>query len=131
MTEPPPPAASSAVGGDPAVPQDASQVQVNVPCTGGVVNAVQDGVLNVYQWKPAYRIEEFPAAPRPVWLSPRAGTAVDAVAGGSRVVPFTGRGEDLQKLTDWRDDKAMPRLGMRLLHGPGGSGQDPTGCSFR
>ncbi|MEU6726336.1 tetratricopeptide repeat protein [Nonomuraea wenchangensis] len=123
MTEPP-----SSASGVPAMPQD--KVQVNAPGAGGVVNAVQDGVLNVYQWKPAYRIEDFPAAPRPVRPSRVRAQPSLLLRAGSRVVPFTGRQEDLRKLAGWRDDEAVPGLGVRLLHGPGGQGKTRLAARF-
>ncbi|MGW2150773.1 tetratricopeptide repeat protein [Nonomuraea bangladeshensis] len=118
MTEPP----SSASG----VPK----VQVNAPAAGGVVNAVQDGVLNVYQWKPAYRIEDFPAEPRPVRPARVRAQPSLLLRAGSRVVPFTGRREDLRKLAGWRDDEDAPGLGVRLLHGPGGQGKSRLAARF-
>ncbi|MEU4508219.1 tetratricopeptide repeat protein [Nonomuraea wenchangensis] len=123
MTEPPSP-----VGAGPAVPQ--GKVQVNAPGAGGVVNAVQDGVLNVHQWKPAYRIEDFPTAPRPVRPARVRAQPSLLLRAGSRVVPFTGRQEDLRTLTGWRDDEDAPGLGLRLLHGPGGQGKTRLAARF-
>ncbi|MEV0629687.1 tetratricopeptide repeat protein [Nonomuraea wenchangensis] len=120
MTEPP-----SLAG---AVPQ--GKVQVNAPGAGGVVNAVQDGVLNVHQWKPAYRIEDFPAEPRPVRPARARAQPSLLLRAGSQVVPFTGRQEDLRTLTGWRDDEAAPGLGVRLLHGPGGQGKTRLAARF-
>ncbi|MEU4697410.1 tetratricopeptide repeat protein [Nonomuraea dietziae] len=130
MTDSPRPAAPSAVGGDASGPQAASLVQVNAPGPGGVVNAVQGGVLNVYQWKPAYQIEEFPAEPRPVQPARARAQPSLLLRAGSRVVPFTGRQDELRRLIGWRDDEDMPGLGVRLLHGPGGQGKTRLATHF-
>jgi hypothetical protein len=95
-----------------------------------VVYAVQDGVLNVYQWKPAYRIEDFPAAPRPVQLSRAQAQPSLLLRARSQVVPFTGRKEDVRELTRWRDHEDVPGLGLRLLHGPGGQGKTRLAAHF-
>jgi hypothetical protein len=49
MTDLPRPAAPSAAGGDASGPQVAFLVQVNAPGGGGVVNALQGGVLASYR----------------------------------------------------------------------------------
>ncbi|MED7931900.1 tetratricopeptide repeat protein [Nonomuraea sp. LP-02] len=87
-------------------------------------------MLNVYQWKPAYRIEDFPAAPRPVRPARVRAQPSLLLRAGSRVVPFTGRQEDLRKLAGWRDDEDVPGLGVRLLHGPGGQGKTRLAARF-
>lgn len=76
----------------------------------------------VYQWKPAYRIEDFPAAPRPVSARVLAEQPSRLLRAAHQVVPFTGRRHDLDKLSRWRDDPA-PQMAVRLVHGPGGQGK--------
>ncbi|MFF3070436.1 tetratricopeptide repeat protein [Kitasatospora sp. NPDC057936] len=47
-----------------------------------------------------------------------------------QIVPFTGRLDDLKRLTAWRDDPAGPVAAVRLLHGPGGQGKTRLGARF-
>ncbi|MEV0163398.1 hypothetical protein AB0H96_25070, partial [Nonomuraea fuscirosea] len=112
------------------MPRAADQKQVNAPGAGGTVNAVQGGVLNIYGWKPAYRIEDFPAAPRPVRPARVRAQPSLLLRARSGAVPFTGRQEDLQTLAGWRDDEDTPGLGVRLLHGPGGQGKTRLAAEF-
>ncbi|MFF7889563.1 tetratricopeptide repeat protein [Streptomyces sp. NPDC007916] len=96
--------------------------------------AVQSGangtqhIQIVYQWKPAYRIEGFPAASRP---SARllAEQPSRLLRGVHEVVPFTGRDDDLGELARWRDDPAE-MLSIRLVHGPGGQGKTRLAAHF-
>ncbi|MER7707108.1 tetratricopeptide repeat protein [Kitasatospora sp. NPDC097605] len=44
------------------------------------------------------------------------------------VVPFTGRGEELDELRQWRDGGG--RLGVRWLYGPGGQGKSRLAARF-
>ncbi|MFI6922345.1 tetratricopeptide repeat protein [Nonomuraea spiralis] len=111
-------------------PPVAAQTQVNAPRAGGVVNAVQDGVLNVHQWKPAYRLEDFPAAPRPVQAARVRRQPSLLLRAGYRAVPFSGREDDLRRLSAWRDGDEGPGLGVRLLHGPGGQGKTRLAARF-
>ncbi|MDH2391925.1 tetratricopeptide repeat protein, partial [Streptomyces sp. HNM0663] len=97
--------------------------------------AVQTGpfgtqhVQFVYQWRPAYRIEDFPAAPRPVRTRILAEQPSRLLKAAHQVVPFTGRRADLEVLASWRDDPAE-RLAVRLVHGPGGQGKTRLAARF-
>lgn len=73
----------------------------------------------VYQWKPAYRIEDFPAAPRPVSARVLAEQPSRLLRAAHQVVPFTGRRHDLDKLSRWRDDPA-PRWPSGWCMAPAG-----------
>ncbi|MFD9517882.1 tetratricopeptide repeat protein [Streptomyces sp. NPDC059979] len=83
----------------------------------------------VYRWKPAYRIEDFPATPRPVSARVLAKQPSRLLRSVHQVVPFTGRRHDLDELARWRDDPA-PNLAVRLLHGPGGQGKSRLAARF-
>lgn len=76
----------------------------------------------VYQWKPTYRIEDFPAAPRSMSARVLAEQPSRLLRAAHQVVPFTGRDHDLDTLARWRDDPAET-LSVRLVHGPGGQGK--------
>ncbi|MFJ9646134.1 tetratricopeptide repeat protein [Streptomyces sp. NPDC101206] len=86
-------------------------------------------VTFVHQWKPAYRIEGFPAAPRPVRARALAEQPSRLLRATHEVVPFTGRGTDLTELARWRDDPAE-HLAVRLVHGPGGQGKTRLASHF-
>ncbi|MEO3860568.1 hypothetical protein [Acrocarpospora sp. B8E8] len=76
--------------------------QVNIAFPGGTVNAVTGGVLNVYHWKPAYRIEDFPLHARELEAAEVASQPSLPLRAGYQVVPFTGRTDQLQKgLRGW------------------------------
>ncbi|MGA4960478.1 tetratricopeptide repeat protein [Streptomyces lavendulocolor] len=83
----------------------------------------------VYQWKPAYRIEDFPTTPRPVPARVLAEQPSRLLRAVHQVVPFTGRHHDLDELAHWRDDPA-PELAVRLVHGPGGQGKTRLAARF-
>ncbi|MFD3622618.1 tetratricopeptide repeat protein [Streptomyces sp. NPDC058676] len=83
----------------------------------------------VYQWKPAYRIENFPATPRPVSARMLAEQPSRLLRAVHQVVPFTGRHDDLDELSRWRDDPA-PQVAVRLVHGPGGQGKTRLAAHF-
>ncbi|MFK4100856.1 tetratricopeptide repeat protein [Streptomyces sp. NPDC019531] len=83
----------------------------------------------VYQWKPAYRIEDHPAAPRPVSARTLAQQPSRLLRAVHQVVPFTGRHDDLDDLARWRDDPT-PGLAIRLVHGPGGQGKTRLASHF-
>ncbi|WP_367575187.1 tetratricopeptide repeat protein [Streptomyces griseoaurantiacus] len=96
------------------------------------IQAGDSGTQNiqfVYQWKPAYRIEDFPAAPRPVSARVLAEQPSRLLRAVHQVVPFTGRRHDLDELARWRDDPA-PQLAVRLVHGPGGQGKTRLAARF-
>lgn len=94
------------------------------------VNAVQGGDMHVYQWKPGYRIEDFPAAPRKVRPGVLAGQPSRLLWAGHRIVPFSGRADDLAALERWRDDPLDGGLTVRLLHGAGGHGKTRLAARF-
>ncbi|WP_327713284.1 tetratricopeptide repeat protein (plasmid) [Streptomyces sp. NBC_00464] len=83
----------------------------------------------VYHWKPGYRIEDFPAAARPVRARALAAQPSRLLRAGHQVVPFTGRRTDLDALARWRDEAADP-LAIRLVHGPGGQGKTRLAAHF-
>ncbi|MFE1920985.1 tetratricopeptide repeat protein [Streptomyces asoensis] len=83
----------------------------------------------VYRWKPAYRIEGFPATPRPVPARMTAEQPSRLLRAVYQVVPFTGRGRDLDALARWRDDPT-PGAAVRLVHGPGGQGKTRLASRF-
>ncbi|MFI5963589.1 tetratricopeptide repeat protein [Streptomyces asoensis] len=83
----------------------------------------------VYRWKPAYRIEGFPATPRPVPARMTAEQPSRLLRAVHQVVPFTGRGRDLDALARWRDDPT-PGAAVRLVHGPGGQGKTRLASRF-
>ncbi|MFE0715653.1 tetratricopeptide repeat protein, partial [Streptomyces sp. NPDC058892] len=83
----------------------------------------------VYQWKPAYRIEDFPAAPRPVRARVLAETPSRLLRAAHQVVPFTGRHADLEALASWRDDP-VEKFAVLLVHGPGGQGKSRLAAHF-
>ncbi|MFE9336924.1 tetratricopeptide repeat protein, partial [Streptomyces sp. NPDC007063] len=83
----------------------------------------------VYQWKPAYRIEDFPAEPHPVRARMLAEQPSRLLRAAHQVVPFTGRHTDLEALASWRDDPAE-KLAVRLVHGPGGQGKTRLAAHF-
>ncbi|MER5471993.1 tetratricopeptide repeat protein [Streptomyces sp. NPDC002685] len=83
----------------------------------------------VYQWKPAYRIEDFPATPRPVSARVLAEQPSRLLRAVHQVVPFTGRRHDLDELGRWRDDPS-PEPAVRLVHGPGGQGKTRLAARF-
>jgi tetratricopeptide (TPR) repeat protein len=83
----------------------------------------------VYQWKPAYRIEDYPDAPRPVSARMLAKQPSRLLRAVHQVVPFTGRHRDLNELARWRDDPAE-NLAIRLVHGPGGQGKSRLAAHF-
>ncbi|MDQ0710657.1 tetratricopeptide (TPR) repeat protein [Streptomyces luteogriseus] len=83
----------------------------------------------VYQWKPAYRIEDFPAAPHPVRARALAEQPSRLLRASHQVVPFTGRNADLEALASWRDDPGET-LAVLLVHGPGGQGKTRLAAHF-
>ncbi|MEU4407042.1 tetratricopeptide repeat protein [Streptosporangium sp. NPDC023963] len=105
-------------------------VQINAPHPGATVNAVQGGVLNVFQWKPAYRIEDYPFQPQSVQPGRLRQQPSLLLRAGRQVVPFTGREGELAQLSAWRDDAEEPGLAVRLVHGPGGQGKTRLAARF-
>ncbi|MEV7196869.1 tetratricopeptide repeat protein, partial [Streptomyces sp. NPDC093510] len=83
----------------------------------------------VYQWKPAYRIEDFPAAPRPVRARVLAEQPSRLLRAAHQVVPFTGRDADLEALATWRDD-VVEKFAILLVHGSGGQGKSRLAAHF-
>ena len=82
---------------------------------------------NFYDARPTYELTPFPvAAPAP----PRSvGEAPSRLLSARyRLVPFSGRDGELHYLAEWRDDNA--RLGVRLVHGPGGQGKTRLAARF-
>ncbi|WSB88568.1 tetratricopeptide repeat protein [Streptomyces cellulosae] len=83
----------------------------------------------VYQSKPAYRIENFPAAPSRVRPGALATQPSQLLRAAHQVVPFTSRHADLEALTAWREDPGE-ELAVRLVHGPGGQGKTRLAAHF-
>ncbi|WP_051742012.1 tetratricopeptide repeat protein [Streptomyces xylophagus] len=115
-----------------AVPPDKPDVRDN---TFNGPTAIQVGpnttqrVQFIYQWKPAYRVEGFPAQPRPVFARTLAQQPSRLLRAAHQVVPFSGRRHDLDKLARWRDDPE-PGLSIRLVNGPGGQGKTRLASHF-
>ncbi|KAB1978605.1 tetratricopeptide repeat protein [Streptomyces triticiradicis] len=105
-------------------------MRVNVP---GSRNALHLGsgtqnVQFVYQWKPAYRIEDLPTGRLPLGEERALGQPSRLLRAAHQVVPFTGRHADLAQLADWRD---MDRkAAVRLVSGPGGQGKTRLATHF-
>ncbi|MFF3214192.1 tetratricopeptide repeat protein [Streptomyces sp. NPDC002886] len=115
---------------------DLGGAEVGVP--GGIFHgptAIQVGDHNtqhvqfVHPGKPAYRIESFPALPRPVRARELIARPSRLLRAGHQVVPFTGRRTDLDALVRWRDDEA-DQYAIRLVHGPGGQGKTRLAAHF-
>ncbi|MCC9311275.1 tetratricopeptide repeat protein [Kitasatospora sp. RB6PN24] len=81
------------------------------------------GTVNVHQWQPAYRIEEFPAGPQRIRPREPAAQPSQLLLSRHQAVPFTGRQAETDSLLEWRDDSEEPGLAVRLLYGPGGQGK--------
>jgi len=106
-------------------------VQLNIASAGGTVMAAQYGDLYVsaYYWRPAYRIDPFPAAaPLPAPDEVRSQPS-RLLAARHRAVPFTGRTDELTQLAAWRDapDAALAVL---LVYGPAGQGKTRLAAHF-
>ncbi|MGC0312145.1 tetratricopeptide repeat protein [Kitasatospora acidiphila] len=96
----------------------------------GVIALQGDGTINVYQGKPTYRIEEFPAEPRRIRPRGLAAQPSRLLLSRHQVVPFTGRQAEIESLIEWRDDSEEPGLAVRLLYGPGGQGKTRLAAHF-
>jgi tetratricopeptide (TPR) repeat protein len=118
-------------GGEPEPLPAAPYHQANM---GDAVYAVQYGNQYIDQRSyqgggPGFSIEPFPLDPpappsammrrRPSWL----------LAARNQIVDFTGRAEELDGLSAWRDD-AEVGIGVRLVHGPGGQGKTRLAAKF-
>ncbi len=77
----------------------------------------------VYQFEPArLRPQAIPgdaARYRPSWL----------LAAENQIVGFSGRGEELEALSQWRDS-SRTSVSVQLLHGPGGQGKSRLAAEF-
>jgi tetratricopeptide (TPR) repeat protein len=76
---------------------------------------------------PIYLLREHHPTPTPDtgWLLEQPSRLLDA---RYAVVGFTGRGDDLARLEDWRE--SGPRMAARWLHGPGGQGKTRLASEF-
>ena len=121
----------SADSEEPELRPEAAYQQTNV---GGAVYAVQHGTQYIDQRTyqgggPGFSVEPFPLNPpaalsamlrrRPSWL----------LAARNQIVDFTGRTEELDDLSTWRDDPEVG-IGVRLVHGPGGQGKTRLATQF-
>ncbi len=97
---------------------------------GNQVNAVQHGVLNLYQWKPAYHIERFTPAPIEMTREQVRRRPSALLLARHEVVEFTGRVEELARLARWRDDPDESGTSILLLHGSGGQGKTRLAAEF-
>ncbi|MER5647745.1 tetratricopeptide repeat protein [Streptosporangium sp. NPDC002524] len=97
---------------------------------GNQVNAVQHGVLNLYQWKPAYHIEMFTSAPTEMTRKQVRRRPSALLLARHEVVRFTGRVEELARLAQWRDDPDEGGISVLLLHGSGGQGKTRLAAEF-
>ncbi|WP_170154228.1 tetratricopeptide repeat protein [Actinoplanes italicus] len=96
---------------------------------GSTVYAVLNGDIHVRNGHPVYRFESFALEPRPVDPTQARLQPSRVLATESRIVPFAGRGDELARLTSWRDDPE-PGLSVLLVHGPGGQGKTRLAAQF-
>lgn len=78
---------------------------------------------------PVYRLEPFPASPKPVSRDQAARQPCTLLAAESQVVGFAGRAGELSELAQWRDEPA-PGVSVMLVHGPGGQGKTRLAAKF-
>jgi len=76
-----------------------------------------------------YRLEPFPASPKPVSRDRAARQPCTLLAAESQVVGFAGRAGELSELARWRDAPA-PGVSVMLVHGPGGQGKTRLAARF-
>jgi hypothetical protein len=86
--------------------------------------------VNVNQWRPGYRIEGFPEAPKRIRPDEPAVQPSRLLLARHQLVPFTGRRAEIDGLTEWRDGTEEPGPAVRLLHGPGGQGKTRLAAHF-
>jgi tetratricopeptide (TPR) repeat protein len=97
--------------------------------SGASVYAVMHGDIHVINGHPAYRFEPFPLAPRSVDPVQARRQPSRLLAAENRVVPFSGRADELRRLATWRDDPS-PGVSVMLLHGAGGQGKSRLAAQF-
>jgi tetratricopeptide (TPR) repeat protein len=103
--------------------------QHNEVARGASLYAVLHGDIHIRNGWPVYRIEPFPASPRPVSHERAARQPSVLLAADSQVVDFAGRSEELDELVRWRDSPA-PGVSVMLVHGPGGQGKTRLAARF-
>jgi tetratricopeptide (TPR) repeat protein len=99
-----------------------------VHAVNGVAYGVIGADLHVFgDGVPLYTLRSWRRAPQASadWLRELPSRMLDA---RQAVVTFTGRDDELAELRDWR--QSAPRLGMRWLHGPAGSGKTRLADEF-
>lgn len=96
---------------------------------GAAMYVVLHGDMHIRNGHPVYRFEPFPLQPRPVDIRRAQQQPSRLLAAESRVVPFTGRDEELARLATWRDDPT-PGTSVLLIHGPGGQGKTRVAAQF-
>ena len=70
-----------------------------------------------------YRLEEFRDSAAAVPAESIANQPSRLLASAYQVVPFAYRDQELQELSEWRDDSSHQGPAVMLLHGPGGQGK--------
>ena len=96
---------------------------------GSSVYALQHGDMHIRGGHPVYRFELFPLESRPVNQDSARLQPSRLLAAESRIVPFSGRSDELARLASWRDDPA-PGVSVMLVHGPGGQGKSRLAAQF-
>jgi tetratricopeptide (TPR) repeat protein len=114
--------ATPASAPDLAVTNSKIGANIDVAAGGNVAIEVRQG------GEPGYRLEAFPLEVPPV--PPDSHEQPSRLLGARyRIVKFSGRADDLQKLADWLDGPG-PGFAVRLLHGPGGEGKTRLAAEF-
>ncbi|MER7485603.1 tetratricopeptide repeat protein [Streptomyces sp. NPDC126497] len=114
----PPPAPSSASAGG-----EGSRVFITAASSGFGRTYVAAGDMTVHDAPAPYRLTTWSAEPPAVPPGHARARPGLLLGPGHAVVPFTGRGTELESLRRWRDDDSGPGPAVRLVHGPGGQGK--------
>ncbi|MFJ8542573.1 hypothetical protein ACIRFH_11255 [Streptomyces sp. NPDC093586] len=102
---------------------EGSKVFITATSSGFSRTYIAAGDMTVHDAPPPYHLTAWPAD-LPVVPPGQARAHPSLLLRTSHaVVPFTGRGTELESLRRWRDDDALPGPAVRLVHGPGGQGK--------